>query len=429
AINNLIAQCVTEALAEYETQRNSVVNGPRTVRRTWECTLKDYLNCEPLKFKGTEGVIGLTQWFERTESVFSVSNYTAENQNLKVKGMDIASYTLRFQELALLCGRMFLEESDEIERYVGRLPEMIQGNVMSYEPKSMQKAIEFANDQMDQKLLGIANRSGEKKPYRGTKPLCPNCNFHHDGPCGPKCTNCKRTSHIAQDCRSRAANTNNNNNNNYNNYNNRRATLAYQGVPTCFECGAQGHFKNNRLKLGNRNQGNKNQGNQNQAGNGNAMARAYGVGTAGRNPYANVVTDTFLLNNLCALILFDTGADKSFVVFKDCQANDQADSEKVMFDWGDKQEADFQLLKQRLCSAPILDLSEGAEDFVAYCDALHKCLGTVLMQREKKELNMRQCHWLELLSDYDCEIRYHPGKANVVADALSRKERIKPLRV
>nr|GEX79275.1 hypothetical protein [Tanacetum cinerariifolium] len=453
-----------EALAEYETQRNSVVNGPRTVRRTWECTLKDYLNCEPLKFKGTEGVIGLTQWFERTESVFS---------NLKVKGMDIASYTLRFQELALLCGRMFLEESDEIERYVGRLPEMIQGNVMSYEPKSMQKAIEFANDQMDQKLLGIANRSGEKKPYRGTKPLCPNCNFHHDGPCGPKCTNCKRTSHIAQDCRSRAANTNNNNNNNYNNYNNRRATLAYQGVPTCFECGAQGHFKNNRLKLGNRNQGNKNQGNQNQAGNGNAMARAYGVGTAGRNPYANVVTDTFLLNNLCALILFDTGADKSFVstafsslininpstidysydveladgkiirvefqidlipgaalvvrvpyrlapsemkelsdqlqelsdkgfirpssspwgapvlfvkkkdgsfwmVFKDCQANDQADSEKVMFDWGDKQEADFQLLKQRLCSAPILDLSEGAEDFVAYCDALHKCLGATL---------------------------------------------------
>nr|GFC10523.1 reverse transcriptase domain-containing protein [Tanacetum cinerariifolium] len=70
-----------------------------------------------------------------------------------------------------------------------------------------------------------------------------------------------------------------------------------------------------------------------------------------------------------------------------------------------------------------------AKDFVAYCDASHKGLGAVLMQREKKELNMRQRCWLELLSDYDCEIRYHPGKANVVADALSRKERIKPLRV
>nr|GEZ96956.1 reverse transcriptase domain-containing protein [Tanacetum cinerariifolium] len=82
----------------------------------------------------------------------------------------------------------------------------------------------------------------------------------------------------------------------------------------------------------------------------------------------------------------------------------------VKFDWGEKAEAAFQLLKQKLCSAPILALPEGSENFV-------------------KELNMRQRRWLELLSDYDCEIRYHLGKANVVDDALSRKERSKPLRV
>ncbi|GKF23757.1 putative reverse transcriptase domain-containing protein [Tanacetum coccineum] len=101
-----------------------------------------------------------------------------------------------------------------------------------------------------------------------------------------------------------------------------------------------------------------------------------------------------------------------------------------------------------LCSQPILALPEGSEDFIAYCDASKKGLGAVLMQREKiwrnylygtkcmvftdhkslqrildqKELNMRQRRWLELLSDYSCDIRYHPGKANVVADALSRKE-------
>ncbi|GJV49795.1 putative reverse transcriptase domain-containing protein [Tanacetum coccineum] len=159
---------------------------------------------------------------------------------------------------------------------------------------------------------------------------------------------------------------------------------------------------------------------------------------------------------------------------------------KVKFDWGDKEEAAFQLLKQKLCSAPILALPDGSEDFIAYCDASIKGLGAVLMQREKviayasrqlkiheknytthdlelgavvfalkiwrhylygtkctvftdhkslqhilnqKELNMRQRRWLELLSDYDCDIRYHPGKANVVADALSRKERDQPLRV
>ncbi|GJS83928.1 putative reverse transcriptase domain-containing protein [Tanacetum coccineum] len=158
----------------------------------------------------------------------------------------------------------------------------------------------------------------------------------------------------------------------------------------------------------------------------------------------------------------------------------------VKFEWGEKAEVAFQLLKQKLCSAPILALPEGSENFVVYCDASHKGLGAVLMQREKviayasrqlkvheknytthdlelgavvfalkmwrhylygtkcvvftdhkslqhildqKELNMRQRRWLELLSDYDCEIRYHPGKANVVADALSRKERSKPLRV
>nr|GFC75238.1 putative reverse transcriptase domain-containing protein [Tanacetum cinerariifolium] len=159
---------------------------------------------------------------------------------------------------------------------------------------------------------------------------------------------------------------------------------------------------------------------------------------------------------------------------------------KIKFEWGDKQEAAFQLLKQKLCSVPILALPEGSEDFIVYYDASNKGLGAVLMQREKvisyasrqlknneknytthdlelravvftlktwrhylygtkcrvftdhkslqhildqKELNMRQRRWLELLSDYDCDIHYHPGKANVIANALSRKEREPPLRV
>ncbi|GKA13842.1 putative reverse transcriptase domain-containing protein [Tanacetum coccineum] len=122
----------------------------------------------------------------------------------------------------------------------------------------------------------------------------------------------------------------------------------------------------------------------------------------------------------------------------------------MKFNCGEKEEATFKLLKQKLCSAPILALPEGSEDFVVYCDASHKGLGAVLMQRENviaytsrqlkvheknyithdlelgavKELNMIQRQWLEMLSDYDYEIRHHPGKANVVADALSRKERI-----
>ncbi|GJY49602.1 putative reverse transcriptase domain-containing protein [Tanacetum coccineum] len=154
--------------------------------------------------------------------------------------------------------------------------------------------------------------------------------------------------------------------------------------------------------------------------------------------------------------------------------------------WGDKQDEAFQILKEKLCNAPVLALPDGPDDFVVYCDASKQGFGCVLMQRGKviayasrqlkkhennytthdlelgavvfalktgrhylygtksviytdhqslqyifdqKDLNMRQRRWIELLSDYECEIKYHPGKANVVADALSRKERLKPRRL
>ncbi|GJR69026.1 putative reverse transcriptase domain-containing protein [Tanacetum coccineum] len=122
------------------------------------------------------------------------------------------------------------------------------------------------------------------------------------------------------------------------------------------------------------------------------------------------------------------------------------------YEWGKKEEEAFQTLKNNLCDAPILSLPDEIEDFVVYCDASNQELGCVLMQRGKhylygtksviytdhknlqhifnqNELNMRQRRWVELFSDYECEIRYHPGKANMVADALSRKERVKPRRV
>ncbi|GKE49163.1 hypothetical protein Tco_1480421, partial [Tanacetum coccineum] len=114
AIKELIAQGVADALAEYESHRNSNPNGdgshnsgsgngrPRSTAR--ECTYKELLNCQPLNFKGTKGV---------------------------VKGTDVVSYTQRFQELALMCDRILPEESDEVEKYIGGLPNMIQGNVMA----------------------------------------------------------------------------------------------------------------------------------------------------------------------------------------------------------------------------------------------------------------------------------------------------------
>ncbi|GKC37406.1 putative reverse transcriptase domain-containing protein [Tanacetum coccineum] len=130
----------------------------------------------------------------------------------------------------------------------------------------------------------------------GSKPLCTKCNYHHDGPCAPKFHKCNRVGHLARDYRSTA---------NANTANNQKGTRAGQ-KPTCYECGSQGHFKRDCPKLKNNNRGN-------QDGNGNAPAKVYAVGRAGTNQDSNVVTGTFLLNNSYASVLFDTGADRSFV--------------------------------------------------------------------------------------------------------------------
>nr|GFC20425.1 hypothetical protein [Tanacetum cinerariifolium] len=266
------------------------------------------------------------------ESVFHISNCAVENQvkfatctlhsvalttwnthirklemelwDLKVKGTDLASYTQRYQELDLLCGRMFSEESDKIEKYIGGLPDMIHGSVVTSKPKTMQEAIEIATELMDKKIRTFTERETAskrniwwKEAIWGSKPLCAKCNYHHDGPCAPKCHNCNKIGHSASDCRN-VANTNN--------ANNQRGTELGQ-KPTCYECGVRGHYRRECPKLKN----NNNHGNQGRRN--NASARVYVVGRAGTDPNANVVMGTFLLNNRYASILFDTGADRSFV--------------------------------------------------------------------------------------------------------------------
>ncbi|GJU66685.1 putative reverse transcriptase domain-containing protein [Tanacetum coccineum] len=179
---------------------------------------------------------------------------------------------------------MFPDESDKIERYVDGLPDMIYGSVVASKPKTMQEAIEIATELINKKIHTFAERQTknkrkhddnqqqqrqekkrqntgraytagcvEKKPYDGSKPLCAKCNYHNDGPCAPKCYKCNRVGHLARDCRSTA---------NANTANNLRGT---------------------------------------------------GIGHARINPDSNVVTGMFLLNNRYASILYDTGADRSFV--------------------------------------------------------------------------------------------------------------------
>ncbi|GJS87258.1 reverse transcriptase domain-containing protein [Tanacetum coccineum] len=303
----MIDQGVTVALVVHDANMNgddshtSGTGARRTERVARECTYQDFMKCQPLYFKGTEGVVELTQWFERMETVLRISNCSVENQikfstylrkkmtdkycprneikkleaelwNLKVKGTNVTGYNQRFQELALLCVRMFPEESDKVERYVGGLPDMIHGSVVASKPKTMQEATEMATELMDKKISTFAERqaenkrkldnnhqtqqqlpkrqnvvqayaagTGERKEYAGTLPLCNKCKFHHNGPCTVKCANCKRVGHLTRDCWSSAA-TNN------------------QRTLTCYECGNQGHYKSDCPKLKNRNHGNQAEG-------------------------------------------------------------------------------------------------------------------------------------------------------------------------
>ncbi|GJZ21898.1 putative reverse transcriptase domain-containing protein [Tanacetum coccineum] len=292
----LITQGVAGALAKRDADRSrngddghdSGSDRRRRMPVARECTYSDFLKFQPLNFKCTEGVVGLTQWFKKIESVFHISNCT-------VKGTDVLSYNKRFQELALMCSRMFPEESNKVKKYVGDLPDMIQGSVMASKPKTMQDVNEFATELMDQKIRTLAERQAKnKRKFDDTSRNNQNQQqpFKRNN-CAPKFTNCKRTGHSARDCKGQPTTAKNK----------QRALGANQRVLTCFQCGAQGHFKINCPK----------QKNRNQAGNGNAVARAYAVGNAGKNSDANVVTVTFLLNNCYASILLDTSADRSFV--------------------------------------------------------------------------------------------------------------------
>ncbi|GKB49763.1 putative reverse transcriptase domain-containing protein [Tanacetum coccineum] len=409
--NNMTPESV-QAMIDQALLRNST-NGDgshsshgdnrRNVQTARPCFYADFMKCQPLNFKGAEGVVGLTRWIEKMESVFNISGCAIENQvkfatctllgaaltwwnsqirtlgpeayamtwevlkkkmtdkycpqgeikkleielwNLKVKGNDVPAYTERFQELTLICTKFVANETEKVDKYISGLLDNIYGNIKSARPKMLDETIELANDLMDQKLRTYAERQSDNK---------------------------------------------------------RRADDSSRN----------------------------NHGHQQQPFKRQNVAKVYNMGTGERKPYGGSLPKC----NKCHLHHNGPCTQR--------RAMGQLPKEMVVLsvehqDTSGSTAYASRQLKVHEKNYTTHDLELGSVVFAlkiwrhylygTRCTVFtdHKSLQHIL---DQKELNMRQRRWLELLSDYDCDIRYHPGKANVVADALSRKERIEPLRV
>ncbi|GJT04352.1 putative reverse transcriptase domain-containing protein [Tanacetum coccineum] len=270
--------------------------------------------------EGTEGVVGLSQWLKKMESVFHIRGCAVDNQvkfatctllgaaltwwngHVRTLGYDVA-YAMTWgtlkkklmdkyypKELALMCTKFLVDETEKVDKYISGLPDNIYGNVMSARLETLDEAIEFANDIMDQKLRTYAERQNDHK--RKADDSSRNNQQPHKkqnvaraytaGPGEKKAYTGKSTSvHQVQ-----------------------LPPHRNQKAGACYECGNTGHIKKNCPKLKNR---------ENSNGNGTTQGRAYALGGRDASPDSNVITGTFLLNNRYAIILFDTGADRSFV--------------------------------------------------------------------------------------------------------------------
>ncbi|GJY00318.1 putative reverse transcriptase domain-containing protein [Tanacetum coccineum] len=336
AIRKLVANSVTAALEAQAVTMASASNPNRNTNPTGTPVVKtrnykEFISCQPFYFNenkvtfatGTLTDDALSWWnaYAQPMGVEQANRITwtelkrlltnkycprteikkmeEELYNLTVKGNDLKPYVRRLQELTILCPNMVPNNEKLLEAFIRGLPRSIEGNVTASKPQTLEEAINIAQRLMDQVTkhtpMQVSSDNKRKQEavrayvvtlsrnnrYAGDLPLCKRCNFHHTGPCTGKCNICNKVGHLSKNCRSKKPATGSN---------------QLPVTVVCHACGEKGHYTNQCRKT-----------------NINAQGRAYMLRDKNAHQDPNVVTGTFLLNQHLAKVLFDSGADKSFI--------------------------------------------------------------------------------------------------------------------
>ncbi|KAD6119157.1 hypothetical protein E3N88_10428 [Mikania micrantha] len=326
-IERLVEARVTAALERLNVDPSNKKKTPNEEEPTKqrECTYKMFKSCDPTTFDGKEGATGVIQWLEETESVLEISSCKDEDkvkfaaQQFKGEALFWWKTVLQvreeiFEQLSRLVPHLVTPESKRIQRFIWGLPSQIRTHVKANKPITMQSAVDLASTVNDDILRSEQQkeRVGSKRKFDGgqsegksgerrfetpftkkgkpnddkrkdytSKPTCKRCKKQHFGQCRtPKCLKCHKLGHLAENCRTKR-------------------------IVKCYGCGEEGHIRPECPKI----VGEKKE-NPSKSG---AKARAFVMDVGNARDEPEVMTGMFLLDNIYARVLFDTGATRSFV--------------------------------------------------------------------------------------------------------------------
>ncbi|GJZ79590.1 putative reverse transcriptase domain-containing protein [Tanacetum coccineum] len=278
AIRKLFANSVTTALKAQAANMANTDNTtrPREALMARQCSYKEFMSCQPINFKSTEGTIGLIRYIE--------GNVTTSKPQTLEEAINIAQRLIDqvTKHTPVQVSSDHKRKFDDKRTFNNNYRNDNNNNYRNTNTNNRYNNHQPQQNRRQEIFRAYATTPTENNGYTGNRPLCKKCTLHHTGPCTVKCNICNKVGHLTKNCRNKGPAT--------------RSNLLPVTI-TCHACGEKGHYANQCRKTTNN----------------NAQGRAYMLRDRNAHQNPNVVTGMFLLNQHLARVLFDSGADKSFV--------------------------------------------------------------------------------------------------------------------